>query len=894
MVHPGRTPSGLGGLATDALISHPRWFAAGAGAVLAGQLLVPDGLPRALAAVAIYAAITLAVVTGLRRHRPAQPRAWQLIAAAMAFLTLDMVGWAMTEAGVAAGLGDFVADATRLAATLALAAAAAVFINQHRVGTDRSLAGDAALILAGFGLMLWQWFLLVDGAGRSDLVVAIGVPLVLAGLATLMGVTALRVVGVGRLSSPSMLLLVGGTALAIAAQAALTITDSGDGPARWTDATWLAAGMLVAAAALHPSMAAIPGRRREWTRVAARLVLLGAVLLANPAVVWLHLLDPDVDRRAVVAVAVAVVAITLVGVLRVGGLVAELGEMRTALAHSERRFRALVQNASDVIAVVDEDGAFAYASPSASWVLGYRPADLLRLELAALIHAEDVARFRHAFAAAARVELPAPTEVEVRLRRRDGEMLSAVLTVANLLRVPGVEGIVVTIRDVTEQVAFEAELRRMASHDALTGLANRNLFGDRVTHALERCARQRTQVGVVFIDLDDFKTVNDSLGHLAGDEMLRLVADRLRASLRSADTAARLGGDEFAVLLEDLDDSAGAIVIVERIRWALLEPITLEGREMRIGATMGVAVGGEGHTAEELLRNADTAMFDAKAAGKNRYEVFVPEMHVAARARFDLKADLLAALEDDQFELYYQPVVAMADGTVRGVEALLRWHHPQRGIVEPRDFIGLMEETGQIIEVGRWVVREALGQARRWREQADGAAPWVSVNLSVRQFHEPGLIVDLADALAASGVHPSGLVVEITESVFMGNTEAAVTQLRRLKRLGVRLAIDDFGTGYSALSYLQRFRADMVKVDKTFVDALGDDLTLTGGIVGLARALGIVTVAEGVEQAGQVIDLRAIDCDLAQGFHLAMPSPAAALEELLMGGWPSGERAVSR
>ncbi len=868
------------------LTTHPIRVTAGAAAVLAAHQLIPDGVFRSLGATAIYLAITLAVVAGIRTHRPAKPAAWWLLAVAMGFFTLDMVGWTMTEMELAGG--EFVADATRLAATVALALAAGVFVVQHRVRSDRMVASDGALIVAGGALMLWQWFILVGGADRSELLGVVGVPLVLAGLALVMGFTTLRVVGVTRLGSPSMLLLAAGAAVAIAAQAALTITDTGAGPERWTDVTWLAAGLLVAAAALHPTMAEPLGRPRGWSRVAIRLALLGAVLLANPAVVWLHLLDPDVDRRAVIPVAAAVGALTLFGVLRAGRLVADLGEMRAALANSERRFRALVQNASDVITVVDRDGIFAYASPAASWVLGRRPVDLLGTRLADLVHPDELPRFRHAFATAAEVELPAPTRVDVKLVRPQGEPLNVVLTIANLLGVAGVDGIVVTVQDVTEQVAVEAELRRLASHDALTGLANRQLFGDRVAHALERCARQRNQIGVVFIDLDDFKTVNDSLGHLAGDELLRKLAARLQASLRMSDTAARLGGDEFAVLLEDLGDSAGAVLFVERIRDALLEPLKLEGREMRVGASIGVAVGGAGRTAEELLRNADAAMFSAKAAGKNRYEVFVPEMHLAARERFDMKADLLAALEQEQFEVHYQPVLSVANGSLEGVEALLRWRHPERGMVLPQEFIGLMEETGQILEVGRWVLREALAQSQRWR--GGGAGPWVSVNLSVRQFHEPDLIVDLSDALAESGVAPADLVVEITESVFMGDTEAAVTQLARVKRLGVRLAIDDFGTGFSALSYLQRFRADIVKVDRSFVDTLADDPTLAGGIVGLARALGIVTIAQGVERPGQVRDLRAIECDLAQGFHLAEPQPPAAIDAYLTAGALTGAR----
>ncbi len=852
------------------------------GAAAAGvQALVPDGVARSLVAVLIYVAVTVAVVTGTRVHRPAHPGPWLLLALAMALFTLDFAGWTLETTGRAVAAAERIQDVGRLLATLALAAAIGLFLRTHRTEQSRGAAIDSLLIFAGAALMVWQWFVLVRGAAGGDLLARIGVPLVLAGLAITMLVAASRM-GVSLISSEAMLLLLGGAVMALGAQAALTLTDTGSGPARWTDATWLVAGVFAAAAALHPSMAQRLTRPHRERQAASRLLVVGTVLLANPAIVWLHLFQQESDRRAVLLVAGAVAVLTLFGVGVAGRLIADVARMRAAVAESEDRFRSLVQHASDVIVVVDPGGVVTFASPSAEQVLGRSSTDLIDTKLVDIVAPGDFAAFA-AFLDHAPMPRAQPQTTEVRLVHGSGELRHAEVVVIDLQHEPGVQGTLVTIRDVTERAQFEAELKHLASHDSLTGLANRALFSDRVSHALARIARHGQLVGVVFVDLDDFKTVNDSLGHLAGDELLMTVANRLRSSLRTADTAARLGGDEFAILLEDIESAEDAIPIVERISWALQQPVIIDGRPVQLGATMGVAIGRAASSTEELLRNADTAMFNAKVAGKGGFEIFHPEMHRAAVSRFDLKADLQQALETGQFELHYQPICSLADGAVQGVEALLRWHHPVRGLVLPADFIGLMEETGQIVDIGRWALREAFAQARRWQDRHGPL--WMSVNLSVRQFRQADLVVDIRAALDQSGLAPSDVVIEITESVFIGDTDAAVLQLDRLKQLGVRLAIDDFGTGYSALSYLQRFRADIVKVDKSFVEALGgqrNDHTLARGIVGLARELGIITVGEGVERADQVVDLRAIDCELAQGFHLGEPQSAANLD-LAMG-----------
>ena len=845
------------------------------------QLLASDGAARSGLAFIVYVAITVAIVAGVLMHSPEHRAPWVLLAVTMAFFAVDMFGWVLETTEWAVELGEFLQDAFRLLAVVALAGTVAVFMRVRRQGSPPSLISDGMLIAAGGALMVWQWFVLVEGLAESSSFARVGVPLVLAGLTATMTLAASRILGVTLIGSQTMLFLLGGAVMALAAQAALTLTDSGTGPARWTDVTWLIAGVLVGAGALHPTMAQPAVWRQAQSRQATRLLMVGTVLLVNPAIVWLHLLQPTSDRRVVWAIAAAVAVVTVLGVWRVGHFVADLGAMRTAVARSEVRFSSLVRHASDVIMVIDSDYVVSYASPSAEKVLGRSPSDLIGTPLADLVSAADSAGFIHFLAEAAR-HRASSLSAEVVMHHRSGEERSTEIVTVNLEDEEGVDGIVVTIRDVTERAKAQAELKHLATHDALTGLANREVFSDRVSHALERSARLHTLVGVVFVDLDDFKTVNDSLGHLAGDEVLRTVADRLSESLRTADTAARLGGDEFAILLEDLDEPADAIPIVERMAATLQQQMMIEDRQVHLGATMGVALGRAAGSAEELLRNADTAMFNAKSAGKSRYHVFEPAMHRAAMFRLDLKEDLRRALDGGQFTLHYQPIYSLGEGRIQGVEALLRWHHPSRGTVFPHDFIPLMEETGQIVTVGRWVLREALTQARRWKRESGSL--WMSVNLSVRQLHQPDLVADVRQALEDTGVRPSDVVMEITESVFMEDTDAAVFQLDRLKQLGVRLAIDDFGTGYSALSYLQRFRADIIKVDKSFVHALGDRSdhhTLTKGIIAMARELGMVTVAEGVEDADQVVDLRAIQCDFAQGYHLALPQSAADLDKHL-------------
>jgi diguanylate cyclase (GGDEF)-like protein/PAS domain S-box-containing protein len=441
--------------------------------------------------------------------------------------------------------------------------------------------------------------------------------------------------------------------------------------------------------------------------------------------------------------------------------------------------------------------------------------------------------------------------------------------------------------DITERKALEEQLSHQAFHDPLTGLANRALFRDRVEHALSRASRG-DHVAVLFLDLDDFKAINDSFGHSEGDRLLVAVTARLLSATRGSDTVARLGGDEFAVLLEGMVRECDAMTVVERIIGGLRAPVALEGREVHVSASIGVVHANGTESADELLRNADVAMYRAKESGKGRCIVFEPAMHVAVLQRLELGADLRGALERDELRLVYQPIVELATGRMTGVEALLRWHHPERGVVPPATFIPIAEETGLIVPIGRWVVREACRQLRQWELEADDATvPAVSINISGRQLQEPTLPGEIAAILAETGVDPRRVVFEITEGVVMEHTEETVAALHALKELGVSLAIDDFGTGYSSLSYLQRFPIDILKIDKTFVDGVGQggsDAVLARTIIALGGMLHLRLVAEGVELKEQHDHLNALGCHLGQGYLFARPLTAARVQEMLHQG----------
>ena len=435
---------------------------------------------------------------------------------------------------------------------------------------------------------------------------------------------------------------------------------------------------------------------------------------------------------------------------------------------------------------------------------------------------------------------------------------------------------------------LKEELRHQAFHDQLTKLPNRTLFTERVAYALERQNRANQSLAVLFLDLDDFKTINDSLGHPAGDQVLTTVAERIRHCLRPSDTVARLGGDEFAILLDDMSSPTDALMAADRIIKALDNPAYVDGREVSIRASLGITLDTHGEEADTLLRNADVAMYMAKRRGKGRYQVFESSMHIEMVERLELTAHLARAVEQREFVLEYQPIVNLETHSIEGVEALVRWRHPTKGLLSPSEFIPAAEDTGLIVPLGWAILREACARAAGW--QVPGHPPLaVSVNLSPKQLTDPNLVREVERSLLASGLDPSCLILEITEDVLMHETEATLQTLRELKRLGVRLAIDDFGTGYSSLSYLERFPVDMLKIAKTFVDKLGNGAPrspLVEAVIRLGEALGLQVVAEGIETAEQLDRLRGLRCEQGQGFLFGRPLDEHAIDLLLRQGDP--------
>ncbi|GID26014.1 EAL domain-containing protein [Paractinoplanes brasiliensis] len=544
--------------------------------------------------------------------------------------------------------------------------------------------------------------------------------------------------------------------------------------------------------------------------------------------------------------------------------------------NSETYFRTLVQKTSDVILIVDEEDLVRYASPSATAVLGGDPTGLL---LPAVIHPAERSRL---------------TEVLASLRTGEGfkegldfhGLADVVLEMhgQDLRSDPTVAALVITLRDVTERRRLEAELTHRVFHDAMTGLANRVLFHDRLGHALARGARDGSVVGVLFIDLDDFKKVNDTLGHAVGDQLLIGVANRIAGALRADDTAARLGGDEFAALVENVQDPGAVEETAQRILAAMAEPIVLDdGSELTAVASIGITTTPEADTADELLRQADLALYVAKGAGKNQWRRYQAHLHNAMVARLELRSALDHAVHEGHFLLAYHPVVDLTTDQAVGFEALVRWHHPTRGIIAPAEFLEVAEESGLVVPMGRWVLDQALHTvAQWWRTLPRSRRPYVSVNVSARQFRDGAFVEQVKQALAYAGVPPQALMLELSEHLLAGEHDAIWEDLAVLHDLGVGIAIDDFGTGHSAPGDLRRRPLDVVKIDRTFLD----DKTLVTGLVTLARSLGLTVIAEGIEDTAHRDTLIELGCLLGQGYLLSNPLDGTEALSLMTGGSP--------
>jgi diguanylate cyclase (GGDEF)-like protein/PAS domain S-box-containing protein len=567
------------------------------------------------------------------------------------------------------------------------------------------------------------------------------------------------------------------------------------------------------------------------------------------------------------------------------GRLEEAGRRELAQARiGEERFRSLVQNAADTVAIVDQSGEVTYCSPAVERNWDVSASTVEGMNLLEVIHPDDVAAAQTFFAECLELsDGSITTELRVGSTRRGWR--HAEVAGSNLVGQEAVDGVVLTFRDITDRKAFEEQLKTLAFRDSLTSLANRALFIDRLDHALAGAERRGSSVSVLFLDLDNFKLVNDSLGHVAGDQLLVDVAKRLQTVVRGEDTAARFGGDEFTILLEDVATESDATDVVKRVEAALAMPFTIDGRELFVSASIGIAISAnQSGGSEALVRNADVAMYRAKLNGKARHETFERSMEAGALARIELETDLRHALKRDEFRVYYQPIVSLDTSRIVEVEALVRWQHPVRGLIQPNDFIPVAEETGLIVPIGRWVLEEACRQVATWVHELPTPAISVSVNLSARQFEHPGLLGDIERALLESELDPSLLTVEITEGVVMKDPVTAAAKLREIKALGVRVAVDDFGTGYSSLAYLKTFPVDSLKIDRSFTQGLGDegdDSAIVRSVVALGHALRLSVTAEGIETADQLAYLQTLECDRGQGYLFARPIPADELAPVL-------------
>jgi diguanylate cyclase (GGDEF)-like protein/PAS domain S-box-containing protein len=555
---------------------------------------------------------------------------------------------------------------------------------------------------------------------------------------------------------------------------------------------------------------------------------------------------------------------------------------QAVLEQSEKRFRALTEKSSDIVCITDAAGVVNYVTPSLETVLALGADVLCGQNLSYRVHPDDVPKLRSAMGIGEGESAP----FELRLRHSDKRWLYFECVVRNLLKFENINGLVLNAREITERKKAEEQLLFTASHDQLTGLPNRVVFLNRLQTVIDRIRRHGQQMAaVLFVDVDDFKVINDCLGHATGDELIVEVGNRLKACMRSDGTVARMGGDEFTVLLEDITDPSDAIRVAERIHSTAAKPFFLNGQEVSKGVSIGIALTSKDTSAQKLVQNADIAMYRAKSKGKGRSELFDAAMHEQVMGQLQLEGRLRRALQNNELKLHYQPIVAIGTGLIEGFEALLRWQPAGSASVSPGVFIPLAEQSGLIVPISSWVLTAGCLEAVSWRRKCPDAQPlYVSLNVSARYFSHPAFIGHVREALEKSTISPERVKIELTESVAMNDAPSTENTMSQLRALGIKLSIDDFGTGYSSLSYLQRFPVDTLKIDQSFISAMQterENSAIVSTIIALGQNLGLQVVAEGVETLSQLEMLRSIGCDAAQGYFFSKPVPADVVKTLV-------------
>jgi diguanylate cyclase (GGDEF)-like protein/PAS domain S-box-containing protein len=763
---------------------------------------------------------------------------------------------------------------------------------RRRPGERAQFALDAAMVLVGAGVVIWYFVIwpgsVESGTSLTETTVVYAYPVV--AMVLLYGVTVVMLQRPSDENRTAFALLCGGVLLSIAADLTFGLIqlDVGHRGMAWTDVVYLLVYIGLIGSGEVYNRWPVPARpdpieeeaERGSTGVSAFPYITVAVtyglLLVTAFLVW---------SEPMSGLALGAVAITVLVVVRQYLAVRQNAELLAAAAErrTEARFRSLVQHSSDVIFVVEADSRIRFVSPSVERVFGHDPDALVGTLLRDLVHPDDQELLGSFVTTTAKTPGVSPP-VEWRFRHASGAWQHADTIGSSALNDPTVGGIVLHSRDVTERKHLEEQLTHQAFHDSLTGLANRALFRDRVDHALLHAKRRKQILGVIFLDLDDFKRVNDSLGHAVGDELLIEVAERLRTAARATDTVARFGGDEFSMLVENVGGTDGINHVLERITVALAAPFIVNSNDYIVRTSLGVALSEGINSADDLLRNADMAMYAAKRSGKGRHERYTARLHAEAIAALETESALRGAAERGELVLHYQPILSLRSGRLFALEALLRWDHPLQGLMMPGQFVPLAEENGLIIPLGRWVLREAFRQIRAWQKDYPAVPFAVTVNISGRQLQVPQLALEVCEALGDTSADPSRVVLEITESVLMQQTDQTLEELQKLKQMGFRLAIDDFGTGYSSLSYLQRFPIDLLKIARPFVEHVGhgrEHAALARAIIGLAETLRLQTIAEGIEIAEQLAGLRELGCDFGQGYFFAAPVPPNEVERIL-------------